>query len=276
MERRRESYRSEGVVTASAAVDDSSQHQHSYSALRRNKSNNNMINPSVEGNSLEDGSQGREISGLDHQLPSMEQLERTGNSRSSSDSNATARCLSCSQQRRDDYSGNDFRECHQHQLQKKQQNHHEENKSKLLCGQGDRASTCWHSSPFESAAYGIEIDTSSPASSSNLTLQHQTTLPSVDESPNGTLSAEDGLAKITSERKKGCRRESSLFVGLSRALWIQLGMLILFSLDRQGKKSYISMSYYAISSRYPFSALWLFLCINMPQLSTIINLLGIL
>lgn len=276
MERRRETRKSHaGSNSLCDANDDaiprqqnqqSSRYSHSSSCSFSNiryTSNNNMISPSSFGekNSLEDGSQGSKISGLEHQLSSMEKRERNSSATPSSfksisddaaDDDATfttvAGCLSCNRQRRDDYGGNDFGECLHHQLYQKQ----EQQKKKICKRQvamvvADSAFLSpLQTTPFNSTydAPTGEIDTTAPVTSSDCLLQHHhpTHQHHQHHYQNTTSSVcLSSMSGNTSQDGKTCRqheqRQQYFFSGLSRAIWIHLGMLSLLSLNLQGKNS---------------------------------------
>ncbi|CAL8080881.1 unnamed protein product [Orchesella dallaii] len=184
-------------------------------------------------NSLEDGSQGSEISGLDHQLPSMEKLKRSGCSNGTRRN--TAGCLSCSRQRRDDYGGNDFGECHRHQHQlppvRNTNSIRSQENEKEIMWRKERASLY---TQFDSCA--SEIDTSTRRSSSggtrpNCLLQSTTTTASASSSSSSMSMRNTGTGCAVDEKRF---RQQVLYCGLSRAIWIQLGTLILLSLHLQG------------------------------------------
>lgn len=279
MERRRETRKSHaGSNSLCDANDDAiprqqnqqnSRYSHLSSCLSSNRpytSNNNMSSPSSsfgEKNSLEDGSQGRKISGLEHQLSSMEKRERNSSATPSSfksisdDAAATtdddstfttvAGCLSCNRQRRDDYGGNDFGECLHHQFHQKQ----EQQKKKICKRQVAmvEAESAFmsplHTTPFNSTydAPTGEIDTTVSVASSDCLLQHHHHLTRQHHQHNyqNTTSSVclSSMSGNTSQDRKTCRqheqRQQYFFSGLSRAIWIHLGMLSLLSLNLQGK-----------------------------------------
>lgn len=234
-------------------------------------SNNNMISPSLEEkNSLEDGSQGSEISGLDHQLPSMGKREISGvgeyTSRSSTNTNDSGTadtdtattslptgCLSCSRERRrDDYGGNDFGECHHHHqpqhqllLVKQQRGERESSKkpddrdsSPILRNKRDDGLFNYIKSYNRNATEIIGESESTPVSKSTF-LQEFTSSSSSASSDNPIPQRKNVSAKsptISKSNVKGQRQQmQDIFTGMTRAMWIQLGMLILFSFSLQGK-----------------------------------------